>query len=141
MQRISGALLIPTSIWMLFFVIPAVSDIIFSESEIQNQALEKIFGSIYSASTLIMFLLCSLYHGMLGIKSAINDYIHCDAGKKIAIFLLVAISFTTSVFGCVFILNSHINTISTQNNGDIAVISETIVPGEEQEENNEDIKE
>ncbi len=125
MQRISGVVLIPASLWMLFSIIPYVGKILLGDADVQNQAFEFIFGPIYNVSTLIIFLVCGLYHGTLGMKSIIYDYIQCPVQKKIAITFVSAISFVTMVFGLVFIMDAHVGMINGQtNDNDITVISE-----------------
>ena len=109
MQRISGALVALLSIWILFFIIPAVGGIMFGSENTYYDSIQSIFGTIQSVTCLIIFIICSLYHSIIGLKSIINDYISCDVMKKVANFMIISGSFGAMIFLVVFVLTAHFN--------------------------------
>lgn len=105
MQRVSGAVMIPLSLWMLFYIIPNFGNL-FSESNFVT-GIAAIFGNIACVACLLMFFLSALYHGMLGMQSIIRDYIHCECMKKLMNIILIGGSFCVAVFMCLFLVEIH----------------------------------
>ncbi len=87
MQRVTAIALIPLVIWFVISVIKATSN-------------HGVSGVIYllsspvNAIAMILFLGTSIYHGTLGIKVIIEDYVHCPCGSK---FLDIATKFIAAI--------------------------------------------
>jgi succinate dehydrogenase / fumarate reductase, membrane anchor subunit len=95
MQRVTAIALIPLTFWFVSSVIKATS-------------LHGIDGVMYMLSSplnaiaMILFLGTAIYHGTLGIKVIVEDYVHCPCGNKIldiatkliAVASIVAVSFS-----------------------------------------------
>ena len=108
LQRVSGAIMAPLSVWLLFWIIPAIGGIGFGNEEQFHNCTQIIFGSVQSITCIIVFLACSMYHSVLGFKSIINDYISCDTTKKVINFLTIGVAFGVTIFISVLFLTVHI---------------------------------
>ena len=108
LQRITGMMLVPLSIWILLWIIPASSPLFLGSLQQHTQAMQIIFGDLLKVVGLIAFTICSLYHGFIGIKSVINDYIRCANLKKITIACFMCITFLAIISSTVFIFNIYI---------------------------------
>jgi succinate dehydrogenase / fumarate reductase membrane anchor subunit len=78
MQRVTAVALIPLTI---YFVISVISLIGASHREFLS------FFTPCNATLMILTVTTAVYHGMLGIQTVIEDYVHCP-GKKVASLLL-----------------------------------------------------
>ncbi len=108
LQRVSGAIMVPLSVWILFWIIPAIGGMVVGNEEQYYTCTQMIFGSVQSITCLIVFIICSMYHGTLGFKSIINDYISCDIIKKVTSFLIIGGALGVVVFTTVLFLTVHI---------------------------------
>ena len=80
-QRLTAILLIPLSVWFVTLILSILRAPSYEE---------KIFSYMTSqlnSALLLLFLSTALYHGMIGMKVVIEDYIHC---RYIKISLLIA---------------------------------------------------
>lgn len=111
MQRVTGVVMIPISIWILFFLLPKTGGVIFHQDEGRNQALYQIFRGLDSITYILIFAICAFYHGILGMESVINDYIHCNVMKKISIVMIYCFAIFSIVFFSVFSIDMHIKTL------------------------------
>jgi succinate dehydrogenase hydrophobic membrane anchor protein len=108
LQRVSGAIMAPLSVWILLWIIPAVGGIIFGNQQQHHSCIQMIFGSVQSITCITVFMICSMYHSVLGFKSIVNDYISCDIMKKVTNFLIIGGALGVVVFTIVLVLTAHI---------------------------------
>lgn len=102
-QRITAIALIPLTFWF-------VSSVIKATGVHGLQGVVFLLSSPFNAIGMILFLGVAIYHGTLGIKVVIEDYVHCPCGKMVleiatkfvSIISIVAVTFT--------ILFAHIST-------------------------------
>jgi succinate dehydrogenase / fumarate reductase membrane anchor subunit len=112
MQRVTGAIMIPTSIWILFCLLPQIGILTFHPHTSHPQALYEIFGRMDSLTYILIFAICSLYHGILGMQSVINDYIHCSIMKKLSTIAIYSFAIFSIVFLSMFSIDMHMKIIS-----------------------------
>ena len=102
-QRVSAVALIPLVLWFAFFMLEAValrdSDRIYS-----------IFTSPFPTLFLVLFLGMGLYHGCLGMKEIIEDYVHNHAVKVTLIIFIQFFTLVTAVSGISALLVFHLST-------------------------------
>lgn len=113
MQRITGAVMILISIWVMF-LIPKVGDIIFNYNGAPNETMQEVFTDPTKVALMIIFTICALYHGLLGMQSIIHDYIQCKMAKKIAVMIVFALAVFASVFLSLFCIDMHMKSIISQ---------------------------
>jgi succinate dehydrogenase / fumarate reductase membrane anchor subunit len=101
-QRVSAIALIPLTIWCVCAVLSLLvllkqggsgASIVSGNA---SSLLSFIVSPINMVSTLL-FLLVGLYHGVLGIKTIIEDYIHCEGMKFLSILIVNFITVLTSI--------------------------------------------
>lgn len=104
-QRVSAVALVPLVIWFAYFMIKA--------AEYQDlEVITSIFTSPFSTLLLALFIGIGLYHGNIGMKEIIEDYVHCHATKTSLIIVLQFFSFITAIAGVCAILAIHLSTFS-----------------------------
>jgi succinate dehydrogenase / fumarate reductase membrane anchor subunit len=104
-QRVSAIALLPLVIWFAYFVLKAVKLKDISE-------LMSIFISPFPTMLLAVFIVIGLYHGNLGIKEVIEDYVHCHKLKFILVIFINFLSFLTAVAAICALLVFHLSTFS-----------------------------
>jgi succinate dehydrogenase / fumarate reductase membrane anchor subunit len=91
MQRISALLLVLLFVWFLQFCY-----------SISSKNIYQILASIktpYNSCALALFVLSSLYHGMLGMQVIIEDYVRSIAVRYFAIIALkIFVVITSAAF-------------------------------------------
>lgn len=95
-QRVTALFLIPLMIWFV------VTVIMFMQKNV-----DELPWFITSATSIVgacLFVMITLYHGTLGIRMVIEDYIHCKALKSALLIGLYGLVITTIVAGLVAIL-------------------------------------
>lgn len=102
-QRVSALALIPMVIWFAYFMLKAVK---LNTSE----ELMSIFTSPFPTMLLALFITLGLYHGNLGIKEIIEDYIHCNKMRFISTIFINFISFITAIATICALLVYHLST-------------------------------
>tara|TARA_B100001564_G_C20631285_1_gene667310 strand:+ start:73 stop:459 length:387 start_codon:yes stop_codon:yes gene_type:complete len=102
LQRVTAIALVPLVIWFSYGVIKAAS----AKSYV---AFVHLMESPFQALAMTLFVTIGLYHGALGMREVIVDYVHNAA---VRLFLLITIQFASAVTGILFvlaILKLHLN--------------------------------
>ena len=93
LQRVTALALIPLSIWFVIFMIQLVhAD--------HNRVIRWIEYPV-NAVLLILLLVCTFYHALLGLQVVIEDYVHSE-GLKLATLLIVKFAVIVSAASAVF---------------------------------------
>ncbi|MFT6332415.1 MAG: succinate dehydrogenase / fumarate reductase membrane anchor subunit [Lentimonas sp.] len=100
MQRISAIALIPLVIWLVLSVFQIIEDPL--------GFMPVFFAYPFNAFMGILFIVFSLYHGSLGMKEVIEDYVPNKAKKHFYIMLINFLSIVTSAASIVAILRLHL---------------------------------
>ncbi|MFT5703287.1 MAG: succinate dehydrogenase / fumarate reductase membrane anchor subunit [Rickettsiales bacterium] len=100
MQRISAIALIPLVIWLILSVMKIVADPI--------NLMPIFFAYPLNAFMSILFVAFSLYHGSLGMKEVIEDYVSNKFKKHFYIMLINFLSIVTGTAVVVAILRLHL---------------------------------
>ena len=111
MQRVTGVVMIPISIWILFCLLPKVGIMIFHQDVSRHKGLYDIFSGLDSITYILIFTICGLYHGILGMQSVINDYIHCKVMKKMSIITIYGLTIFAIIFLSIFSIDMHMKVI------------------------------
>jgi len=99
-QRITAVFMIPLLVWLVCSVISLVRS---SESQIAWLLTSPI--SVIGAVT---FIIVSLYHGTLGIKMVLEDYIHCKSLLHISLIVVYGIALLTVVAGIISVITINL---------------------------------
>ncbi len=100
MHRISAIGLIPLVIWLVLSVIQIIADPI--------NFMPIFFAYPLNAFMGILFVATSLYHGSLGMKEVIEDYVPSKIKKHFYIMLVHFLSIVTGTAVVVAILRLHL---------------------------------
>jgi succinate dehydrogenase / fumarate reductase membrane anchor subunit len=100
MQRISAIALIPLTIWLILSFVQIFED--------PSGYLPVFFAYPLNAVAGILFVSTSLYHGSLGMKVIIEDYISNKIKMHFYIMLVHFISITTAVATILAIVRLHL---------------------------------
>jgi succinate dehydrogenase / fumarate reductase membrane anchor subunit len=103
MQRLSALFLIPMVIWFVVTIIRIVNLTMFD-------AL-KIITEPFNGILIMLFISTMLYHGMIGMKVIIEDYVHCECIKNITIITIYAVTLFTIVASIFSLLTFYISVI------------------------------
>lgn len=103
-QRVTALALIPLSIYFVYIMLNIA---IFPEVE----SVSAYFDSPLVAIFIAIFMMTAIYHGQLGIKEIIEDYIHCHKIKIILILLVKFVSFVSAILAVCSILALHLSTL------------------------------
>ena len=104
-QRVSAVALVPLIIWFAYFMIKALQ---YRDIEIITSMFTSPFATIFLA----LFIGIGLYHGNLGMKEIIEDYVHCNTMKTGLILAIQFFSFMTAIAGICAIFVLHLSTFS-----------------------------
>lgn len=104
-QRMSALALIPLVIWFVLFIFSAVK---FRSSD----ELMAVFSSPFPTIIFALFLGIGLYHGNIGMKEIIEDYVHNHALKYSLIILVNFVSLASAIAGICALLVFHLATFS-----------------------------
>ena len=97
-QRITALVLIPVSIWFVIFIFRL-------SCATSLSSLGELLMSPFNVVSAIVFIIAFLYHGLLGMKEIITDYIHTDGLKKTintVLFLATTLSAVVGIFSLVY---------------------------------------
>lgn len=100
MQRISAIALIPLVIWLVLSVMQIIQDPI--------NFMPIFFAYPLNAFMGILFVVFSLYHGSLGMKEIIEDYVQSKIKKHFYAMLVHFTSIVTGTAVIVAILRLHL---------------------------------
>lgn len=100
MQRVTALGLIPLIIWLVFSFVQISQD--------PAGYLPTFFAYPFNAIMSILLIGTSLYHGSLGMKVVIEDYIANKIAMHLLIVLIHFISIATATAGIVSILRLHL---------------------------------
>ncbi|WP_341793545.1 MULTISPECIES: succinate dehydrogenase, hydrophobic membrane anchor protein [unclassified Rickettsia] len=89
MQRITGVMLALCSLWLIYFILINKNN----DLNIIIEELKKPFNLV----PLLIIVVASFYHAMLGMRVVIEDYISCVKLRSVLIILLQLFSILTIV--------------------------------------------
>jgi len=108
LQRSTAALLLPLTLWLMFYVMPTIiSGILLFKREV----ISIFFQSTTNIILLMLFIFLSLYHGFLGIISIIKDYVNCETTRKIITLIIAFTTIFSVLAGTTMIIDQHILTL------------------------------
>lgn len=100
MQRVTAVALIPLICWFVYMVLCATQ---------RDVSVLRMLASPLHATAMVLFLGTTLYHGSLGMRVIIEDYVSCHCTRT---GLIVFTNFTSVVLGVlsiVAVLFAHFN--------------------------------
>ena len=100
MQRISAIALIPLVIWIVLSFMQIIEDPL--------GLMPVFFAYPLNAFMGILFIAVSLYHGSLGMKEVIEDYVPTKTKKHFYIMVIHFLSIVTGAASIVAILRLHL---------------------------------
>jgi succinate dehydrogenase / fumarate reductase membrane anchor subunit len=103
MQRLTALALIPLVMWFVVTIVRLC--------QADKTGREIILSSHYTTLMLIFMIGVGLYHGLLGVKVIIEDYVHSECYKTALIIIAYFTTFITATVGIVAIFSFHILTI------------------------------
>lgn len=80
MERVTSIALIPLSIWLLASLVSGVAS--------THAVLTEWISNPLVAVLLVLFIAVAFYHAALGLKVAVEDYVH-EHGNKVASLLVI----------------------------------------------------
>ena len=83
MQRVTAIALIPLVIWFVLNVIKASTS---------HHKFVDVLSSPFNSIVMVLFISVALYHGALGFRVIVEDYVHCKCKKH---FLIILANFFT----------------------------------------------
>jgi succinate dehydrogenase / fumarate reductase membrane anchor subunit len=101
-QRVSALLMIPLLFWFIYSVLRFF---------FMPDSLLDFYTSPLQMTMLVLFLGTFLYHGTLGMRAVIEDYIHCKFLLNLSLITLNLVSIISFVAGVVVffsVYNIHI---------------------------------
>jgi succinate dehydrogenase / fumarate reductase membrane anchor subunit len=104
-QRISAIALIPLVLYFAYFIFSAIE-----QNNIELAVL--MFDSPFITLFLTLFLSVGIYHGNIGIKEIIEDYIHSHTMKISLILVVNFISISSAIAGVCAIFVMHLSTFN-----------------------------
>ncbi|MBX2837760.1 MAG: succinate dehydrogenase, hydrophobic membrane anchor protein [Gammaproteobacteria bacterium] len=88
-QRLSAIALIPLSLWFVFSIVNKI--------DADHATVLAWVSSPGIAVMLLLYLMFMFFHAQLGLQVVIEDYVHNESAKMIAILLVKAISVLAAV--------------------------------------------
>lgn len=99
-QRFTAIALIPLVIWFATSVIKTVA---------HGVSIMVLLGSPFHAVAMVLFLVFAIYHGSLGMRVIIEDYVHCKYGKLILVLLVNFVSIVVLSAAVLATVSTHIS--------------------------------
>ena len=87
-QRLTGLALVPLGIWFVISVIHLVGG--------DYGKFHAWLSNPCNTTLMVLLLVCSFHHAQLGVQVVIEDYVHGEATKLLA---LIATKFAAALFG------------------------------------------
>ena len=106
MQRLTALALIPLIVWFVVNIIRGAGS--------EHYVLSFIASPLNAVFT-VLFIVTTLYHGMLGIQTVIEDYVHSKPRKLILLISVQFASIVTAIAGVIAVVALHANTMLLQN--------------------------
>ncbi len=106
LQRVSALALVPLACWFVYFVFKIIE---YKDFEI----ISSMFISPFVVILLILFMSAGIYHGNIGVKEIIEDYVHCQTAKQALIILTNFISIVSIIVGVCSCIVLHISVFGT----------------------------
>jgi succinate dehydrogenase / fumarate reductase membrane anchor subunit len=100
MQKVSAIGLIPLVIWLILSLSQIIQD--------PQNYMPVFFAYPMNAFMGILFIATSLYHGSIGMRVIIEDYIECKIKRHFYIMLINFLSITTAVASILAIIRLHL---------------------------------
>ncbi|MFN7039089.1 MAG: succinate dehydrogenase, hydrophobic membrane anchor protein [Alphaproteobacteria bacterium] len=88
-QRLLSLALVPLSIWFASLCIRLAI--------YRGEDLHKLLKSPFNVIVMMVFIATGIYHGMLGIKEVIEDYVHKEGMKFFLIIIVKLVSYATII--------------------------------------------
>jgi succinate dehydrogenase / fumarate reductase membrane anchor subunit len=101
MQRVTALGLIPLVMWFVVTILKITLG--------DAATLVEIIRSPINLVMLILFVITSIYHGMLGMQVIVEDYVHCESYKFAIIILLKFVSIFSGLIGLTSIITFYIS--------------------------------
>lgn len=99
MQRVTAIALLPLTIWFVISAIMLIQAPLYRIPTFATSPLNLI--------ATILFIAAFLYHGILGIKTIIEDYVHCKAMKYTLLLAVYFLTITSLVAGICSVFGMH----------------------------------
>ena len=96
-QRVTAVFLFPLTLWFVMVMLPLLF-------QAESQQLLQAFQRLEVAVPAILWNICLLYHGALGMQVVIEDYVPSEFGKLVGIILIKGLSVGLMVLGNLAIL-------------------------------------
>jgi succinate dehydrogenase / fumarate reductase membrane anchor subunit len=109
-QRLTAVFLVPLSLWFIANLL----GFIYLGKEIKSDLLitDLLLGPV-NLIAMLLFLNIALYHGILGMKVIIEDYVHCEKMKNTMLITLYAVTIVTMVAVTISIIGFYAKNIIT----------------------------
>jgi succinate dehydrogenase / fumarate reductase membrane anchor subunit len=95
-QRLLSLALIPLTVWFAASVI--------SLAGATHQEVVAWIGNPVVAGLLILLIVTSFYHGLLGVQAVVEDYVHHEVAKFTALILLKGLAVVLGLTGVLSVL-------------------------------------
>jgi len=92
-QRITAIAMIPLAIWLVYSIVDLKGA---SHAEFTSWLAEP-----FNAILMILFVIASMYHGVLGSQVVVEDYIHCEWFKTLKLIGNKLFFFSLAI-ACIF---------------------------------------
>lgn len=99
-QRMSAIAMVPLVAWLVLQIL------LLATTQNRVEAI-KIIGSPTNTILFGIFMLLGLYHGMLGVKEIVEDYVHCNRAKFLVNLLLKAVTYFTMITITISVISFH----------------------------------